>query len=126
MNTGTGVPVITGTWGSLTAEPGFRQSQKGPETRSPAWRRDREEQKEVTLCVVAWMIARECPHPGRGISVQPCWMSNPRYGIIDNMADQPSPITEALRRAIVEKGTPYLKIEQATGVTRGSISRFVS
>jgi plasmid maintenance system antidote protein VapI len=37
-----------------------------------------------------------------------------------------SPISERLRRAIVEGGIPYLKIEQDTGVQRASISRFIN
>ena len=37
-----------------------------------------------------------------------------------------SPISERLRRAIVEGGISYLKIEQDTGVQRASISRFVN
>lgn len=36
------------------------------------------------------------------------------------------PFTDALRQAIVESGLPYLQLEQATGVHRASISRFVA
>lgn len=34
-------------------------------------------------------------------------------------------MSDVLRRAIVESGTPYLTLEQATGVKRASIMRFV-
>lgn len=44
---------------------------------------------------------------------------------IDNMAKRSSPITDLLRKAIVESGVPLLTIEQATGVHRASISRFI-
>jgi plasmid maintenance system antidote protein VapI len=47
------------------------------------------------------------------------------YATIDNMS-KPAPITDLLRRTIVESGIPYLKIEQATGIHRASISRFVT
>ncbi|HJZ58788.1 MAG TPA: helix-turn-helix transcriptional regulator [Gemmataceae bacterium] len=40
------------------------------------------------------------------------------------MADMP--FTEALRRAIRDSGLPYLQLEQATGVHRASISRFMT
>ena len=43
---------------------------------------------------------------------------------IGNMGDMP--FTEALRRAIRESRLPYLKLEQATGVHRASISRFMA
>jgi plasmid maintenance system antidote protein VapI len=36
-----------------------------------------------------------------------------------------SPITDALRRAILASGLPLLTIEQETGVQRASLSRFV-
>jgi plasmid maintenance system antidote protein VapI len=36
-----------------------------------------------------------------------------------------SPITDVLRRAILDSGLPLLRIEQDTGVQRASISRFV-
>ena len=42
------------------------------------------------------------------------------------MEKEPSPISDLLRRTIVESRIPYLKIEQATGIHRASISRFVS
>jgi plasmid maintenance system antidote protein VapI len=35
-------------------------------------------------------------------------------------------MSEPLRRAIVESGVPYLRIEQDTGVQRACISRFVA
>jgi plasmid maintenance system antidote protein VapI len=35
-------------------------------------------------------------------------------------------MSEPLRRAIVESGVPYLRIEQETGVQRACISRFVA
>lgn len=41
------------------------------------------------------------------------------------MDEAASPISDLLRRTIVESGTPLLQIEQATGVHRASISRFV-
>jgi plasmid maintenance system antidote protein VapI len=34
-------------------------------------------------------------------------------------------MTEVLRRAIVEGGVPYKRLERETGVTRASIMRFV-
>lgn len=37
----------------------------------------------------------------------------------------PSPITEPLRRAIVESGMTYKALSRETGVTRASIQRFV-
>ena len=36
-----------------------------------------------------------------------------------------SPITDALRRAILDSGLPLLRIAQAAGVERASLSRFV-
>jgi hypothetical protein len=43
-----------------------------------------------------------------------------------HMDATPCPITEPLRRAIVESGIPYLRIEQETGVQRACVSRFVA
>jgi len=37
-----------------------------------------------------------------------------------------SPLSEPLRRAIVESGFPFLQIQEKTGVDRASISRFVA
>jgi plasmid maintenance system antidote protein VapI len=37
----------------------------------------------------------------------------------------PSPITDLLRRTIVESGLPYLTLERKTGVARAGIMRFV-
>jgi plasmid maintenance system antidote protein VapI len=37
----------------------------------------------------------------------------------------PSPITDPLRRAIVESGASYKSLSRDTGVTRASIQRFV-
>src|SRR5262249_15916168 len=37
----------------------------------------------------------------------------------------PSPITDPLRRAIVESGASYKSLSRETGVTRASIQRFV-
>ncbi len=37
-----------------------------------------------------------------------------------------TPITDTLRRAIVESGLPYLTLERETGVARASIMRFVT
>jgi hypothetical protein len=46
---------------------------------------------------------------------------------IDNMSDtECSSISEALRNTVIRSGVPYLRIEQATGVPRASISRFVA
>ena len=42
------------------------------------------------------------------------------------MKASPSPLSNPLRRAIVESGIPFLKIEQDTGIQRASISRFVA
>jgi plasmid maintenance system antidote protein VapI len=36
-----------------------------------------------------------------------------------------TPITNALRRAILDSGMPYLALERETGVARSSIQRFV-
>lgn len=38
----------------------------------------------------------------------------------------PTTMTDVLRRAIVESGTPYLTLAQATGVQRASIMRFAT
>ncbi len=35
-------------------------------------------------------------------------------------------ISDTLRQAIADSDTPYLALERATGVSRGSISRFVN
>ena len=40
--------------------------------------------------------------------------------------DLHDPLSDTLRRAIVESGIPFLTLEQRTGVTRASIARFVS
>jgi plasmid maintenance system antidote protein VapI len=37
-----------------------------------------------------------------------------------------NPITDVLRRAILDSGLPLLRIAQATGVDRASLSRFVA
>ncbi len=37
-----------------------------------------------------------------------------------------SPISKRLREAIIESGIPLLQIEQATGVQRASLSRFLN
>ena len=42
------------------------------------------------------------------------------------MSDQHSPLSEPLRRAIVESGIPYLQLQEQTGIERSSISRFVT
>jgi plasmid maintenance system antidote protein VapI len=44
---------------------------------------------------------------------------------IDTMATE-NPITDALRRAILDSGLPFLRIAQETGVERASLSRFVA
>lgn len=36
------------------------------------------------------------------------------------------PISEVLRRAVVESGISHLRLEQETGLSRGSIARFVN
>jgi plasmid maintenance system antidote protein VapI len=41
-------------------------------------------------------------------------------------ADTQAAISHVLRQAIVESGIPFLVLERETGVTRGSISRFVT
>ncbi len=38
---------------------------------------------------------------------------------------EPPPISDLLRRTIRESGVPYLRLQEATGVTRSSIMRFV-
>jgi hypothetical protein len=42
-----------------------------------------------------------------------------------NARDRPEPISDLLRRTIERSKVPYLTIEQATGVARASIMRFV-
>jgi plasmid maintenance system antidote protein VapI len=42
------------------------------------------------------------------------------------MSAKLSPMSEPLRRAIVESGIPFLKVEKETGVQRACISRFVA
>jgi plasmid maintenance system antidote protein VapI len=37
-----------------------------------------------------------------------------------------NPITDVLRRAILDSGLPLLRIAEATGVERASLSRFVA
>lgn len=81
-------------------------SHKGPESRSPAWRRDREDRK------------RRRPATRLDDGSIP--------GIIDNMDHATSPMSDSLRRAIVESGTSFLRIEKDTGVQRACISRFVA
>jgi plasmid maintenance system antidote protein VapI len=44
---------------------------------------------------------------------------------IDTMATG-NPITDALRRAILDSGLPLLQIAEETGVERASLSRFVA
>jgi len=41
------------------------------------------------------------------------------------MKELSSPISDLLRRTIVESGIPLLQIQEATGVQRASLSRFV-
>jgi plasmid maintenance system antidote protein VapI len=41
------------------------------------------------------------------------------------MKKQHSPISDLLRRTIAESGLPYIQLQRETGVTRGSIQRFV-
>jgi hypothetical protein len=38
---------------------------------------------------------------------------------------EPAPITDLLKRTIVESRVPYLTLEQETGVDRSSIQRFI-
>jgi plasmid maintenance system antidote protein VapI len=38
---------------------------------------------------------------------------------------QPDPISGLLRKAILDSGIPYKRLERETGVARGSIMRFV-
>ena len=45
---------------------------------------------------------------------------------IGNMNSRHSPLSEPLRRAIVESGIPYLQLQERTGIERSSISRFVT
>jgi plasmid maintenance system antidote protein VapI len=42
-----------------------------------------------------------------------------------NQRQQGSPITDLLRRTIVESGVSYNALQRETGVTRASIMRFV-
>jgi plasmid maintenance system antidote protein VapI len=45
---------------------------------------------------------------------------------IDNVNDNHSPLSEPLRRAIVESGISFHQLQEQTGVERASISRFVA
>jgi plasmid maintenance system antidote protein VapI len=49
------------------------------------------------------------------------------YGIINTMDERQShkPISDLLRRTIVESGVSYNALQRETGVTRASIMRFV-
>ena len=47
------------------------------------------------------------------------------YVTIDTMATK-NPITDVLRRAILDSGLPLLRIAEDTGVERASLSRFVA
>jgi len=40
------------------------------------------------------------------------------------MPKEPTPLTDALRRAIIESKLPYLTIEQGSGVMRQCVMRF--
>jgi plasmid maintenance system antidote protein VapI len=42
------------------------------------------------------------------------------------MAEHTSPITDVLRRSILESGMTVLKLERATGLKRASIMRFMT
>jgi hypothetical protein len=44
---------------------------------------------------------------------------------IMNARQRKSPVTDLLRRTIAESGIPYNQLEQATGVHRASIMRFL-
>lgn len=69
---------------------------------------------------------------------RPCWSHGaPRRKALDSagsvwyiytsiMARRHETISGVLRRAIVDSGVPYLTLEQATGVNRQSIARFVA
>jgi plasmid maintenance system antidote protein VapI len=46
-------------------------------------------------------------------------------GIILTPMAQKQPMTDLLRRTIIESKVPLLTLEQATGVQRASISRFI-
>ncbi len=46
-------------------------------------------------------------------------------GIIRNMKKKAAPISDLLRKTIAESEVPLLQIEEATGVHRACISRFV-
>lgn len=41
------------------------------------------------------------------------------------MAKRSATISETIRRAIIDSGEPHLTIEQATGVKRQSIAKFI-
>lgn len=56
---------------------------------------------------------------------QPGLQVGPPCVTINTMATG-SPITEVLRRAILDSGLPLLRIAQETGVERASLSRFVA
>jgi plasmid maintenance system antidote protein VapI len=42
-----------------------------------------------------------------------------------SQGNPPAPVSELLRRTIVESGIPYKALERETGVARASIMRFV-
>lgn len=41
-----------------------------------------------------------------------------------NVRDPAAPISDALRRSILESGLPFIALERETGVARASIMRF--
>ena len=41
------------------------------------------------------------------------------------MSSKKKSITDRLRQAIISSGIPYLRFEKATGLSRGSVGRFV-
>ena len=42
------------------------------------------------------------------------------------MSSKKTTIADSLRQAIIASGIPYLRFEKKTGLSRGSISRFVN
>lgn len=64
-------------------------------------------------------------HTGRNRKPERQFDTAPRLRYTYNiMAKEPTPLTDALRRAIIESKLPYLTIEQGSGVMRQCIMRF--
>jgi hypothetical protein len=72
-------------------------------------RKKKEEKRKALRCVLA----------------QPSLTAARLREIINNMKGPAAPITDLLRKTIIDSGIPLLQIEHETGVQRASLSRFV-